>query len=167
MMLAEQYYVREVTRTYTDSQGNTRTTTTYYYYYNNIIAVNFDKNGNYEWKKTIRKHQISTNDGGYYSSYFVVQNGNDVNIIYNDQESSLENKEEASTKVTVTRNKNIIGLQVTVSENGEISKGKLFSFEDENAMRLVPKVCENTGNGLVFLFAKGKKGNMLGTLRVD
>ncbi|MFT4601682.1 MAG: hypothetical protein ACI857_001865 [Arenicella sp.] len=166
-MLAEQYYVRVVTRTYTDSQGNTRTTTTYYYYYNDIIAVNFDAKGNFDWKTLVRKNQVSINDGGYYSSYFVVPNGDEINIVYNDSESSVENTEGMSAKEKKKLRRNYIGVQVTLDGDGEQTKGKLFEFTEEVRMRLVPKVCGEAGAKVAFLYAKGKKGDKLGTLTVD
>ena len=166
-MLAEQYYVRVVTRTYTDSQGNTRTTTTYYYYYNDIIAVNFDAKGNFDWKTLVRKRQLSVNDGGYYSSYFVVTNDNEINIVYNDSESSIKDTEGMSAKEKKKIRKNYIGVQVTIDEKGEQTKGKLFEFTEEVRMRLVPKVCGEAGDKVAFLYAKGKKGDKLGTLTVD
>ena len=81
--MAEQFYIRVVTTTTTSANGGTTTTTTYYYY-NDIIALNFDENGELVWKTVIDKYQMSVNDGGYYSSFFTILQGNDINIIYND-----------------------------------------------------------------------------------
>lgn len=62
----EQYYI--VVTTYTDSRtGATRTT--YTYYYNDIIAFKVGVDGGFDWLKKINKYQVSTNDGGPYSSY--------------------------------------------------------------------------------------------------
>jgi hypothetical protein len=166
-MLAEQYYVRVVTTTYTDSQGNMRTRTTYYYYYNDIIAVNFDTKGDFDWKTLVEKKQVSVNDGGYYSSYFVVPNENEINIVYNDSESNIEETEGLSAKEKKALRKNVIGVQVTLDAEGEQSKGKLFEFTEEVKMRLVPKVCTKAGDDIVFIYAKGKKGHKLGTIKLD
>ena len=167
IMLAEQFYIRVVTHTHTTANGGTYTTTTYYYYYNDIIVVNFDKNGDFEWKSLIQKKQTTVNDGGYYSSYFVVQNENEVNVIYNDRESNLDEDADLTKSQMKSLRRKIIGVQVTVDEEGEQDKGKLFEFDEEVSMKLVPKKCEDAGDGLVFIYAKGKKGNKLGTITID
>lgn len=144
-MLAEQYFVRVVTRTSTVN-GQTTTTTTYYYYYKDIIAVNYDKNGEFKWKKVIPKSQVSTNDGGYYSSYFIVMKDNNINIIYNE---------------------GLTAVKVKLQPDGEFSKENILQFTEEKRMRLVPKNCGNIGDGNIFLYARGKKGGKLGTLDLE
>jgi hypothetical protein len=42
----------------------------YYYHYGNIIALSLNPDGSIMWSNTIQKDQNSTDDGGYYSSYF-------------------------------------------------------------------------------------------------
>jgi hypothetical protein len=167
IMLAEQYYVRVVTTTHRTANGGSYTTTTYYYYYNDIIVVNFNKDGEFEWKTLVEKKQTSVNDGGYYSSYFVVQNENDVNVVYNDRESNMDEEEELTKSQAKSLRRKIIGVQVNVNDSGEQTKGRLFEFDEEVNMRLVPKKCEITGEGLAFIYARGRKGDKLGTLTVD
>jgi hypothetical protein len=144
-MLAEQYYVRVVTRTSTVN-GQTTTTTTYYYYYNDIIAVNYDNTGEFRWKKLIRKHQLSVNDGGYYSSYFVVEQEDNINIIYNE---------------------GLTAVKVNLDIEGEVEKENIIQFTEEKRMKLVPKNCGDMGDGSLFLYARGKKGGKLGTLNLN
>ena len=167
VMLAEQYYVRVVTHTYTTANGGTRTVTTYYYYYNDIIAVKYDKNGDHVWNTLIKKHQVSVNDGGYYSSYFVIQKGNEINIVYNDKESTVTDTDNMSYSDKKKARKTYVGIQVTLDEDGEQSKGKLFEFPEEEKLRLVPKVCADVKGGVAFVYAKGKKGDKLGTITVE
>lgn len=143
-MLAEQYYVRVVTHRTRNANGGYTTTYTYYYYYNDIIAVNYDKNGEFKWKKKIEKTQMSVNDNGYYSSYFVVENDDDIEIIYNEGD---------------------VAVKVQLGPEGSISKDNIIEFS-EKRMKLVPKQCgllEGTG---AFLYAKGKKGSKFGVLRL-
>ena len=143
-VLAEQYYVRVVTTTRTNSNGSTTTTTTYYYYYNDIIAINYDKNGEFQWKERIEKHQVSTNDGGYYASYFVVKNEDNIEIIYNEGK---------------------VAVKVQLGPNGSIQKDDIIEFS-ERRMRLVPKQCGLLKNTGVFLYAKGKTGSKFGVLNL-
>jgi|GEM_PF-2336503 len=65
----------------------------YYYHYGNIIALSLNPDGTILWSNAIQKDQNSTDDGGYYSSYFsAIINGKILNI-YNkyisDQSSVL------------------------------------------------------------------------------
>jgi hypothetical protein len=166
LMLAEQYYVRVVTRTYTNAQGGTTTTTTTYYYYNDIIAVNFGKDGDVLWKKTVNKRQLSTNDGGFYLSYFVVPEGNDVHIIYNDREANYVDTENMSAGELKAVKKSTIGAKVTLSADGTVTKEKLFEFE-ENGLKLVPKICAAAGEKVVFLYARSPKGDKVGVINFD
>jgi len=142
-VLAEQYYVRVVTHSYTNSNGSTYTTTTYYYYYNDIIAINYDSDGVFSWKKRIKKHQVSTNDGGYYSSYFVVEHDDDIEIIYNEGK---------------------VAVKVQLGPEGSIKKDNIIEFS-ERKMRLVPKQCGILRGEGIFLYAKGKTGSKIGVLK--
>lgn len=165
LLLAEQYYVRVVTTTYTDANGNIRTRTTYYYYYNDIIAMNFDKNGELEWKTIIDKYQVSTNDGGYYSSFFTVQKGNDIHIIYNDRKSeTIDTEGMTKSEISKLRRKTV-GKDVLINADGEISESKLFEFE-EGGLRIVAKTCQQVDEDVVFLYARGRKGDKIGTIEL-
>ena len=166
LILAEQYYVIVKTTTTTSANGGTTTTTTYYYYYNDIIAVNYDKNGDFAWKKVVKKIQRSVNDGGYYSSYFVVQQGNAVNIIYNDSESNYVDTDGMSSYEIKALKRSTIGAKVNLTAEGEMSKVKLFEFE-EGGLKLVPKVCASAGEKYVFLYARSKNGDKVGIIDLD
>jgi len=144
-MLAEQYYVRVVTRTSTVN-GQTTTTTTYYYYYNDIIAINYDKDGELAWEKVIKKKQYSVNDGGYFLSYFIVEDDDYIHLIYNE---------------------GMTAVKVTLDPEGETTKENIIRFTEEKRMRLVPKNCSEMGDGEVFLYARGRKGSKFGTLNLN
>ena len=55
----------------------------YYYHYGNIIALSVNPDGTILWSNTIMKDQNSTDDGGYYSSYFPAIAGGKIISIYN------------------------------------------------------------------------------------
>lgn len=164
-LLAEQYYVRVVTRT-SYNNGVATTTTTYYYYYNDVIIINFDKSGSVDWKTVVDKYQVSINDHGYYSSFFTVLEGNDINIIYNDQESNLVDYESLSVKERKGMKRNTVVVRVLVNEEGEETREIMFDFEDKT-MKLVPKQCEQSKGSEAFMYAAGKKGDKLGVIRWD
>ncbi len=53
----------------------------YYYHYGNIIAFSINPDGTLLWSNAIQKDQNSTDDAGYYSSYFsAIVNGKILNI---------------------------------------------------------------------------------------
>ncbi|MDA7802992.1 hypothetical protein N8987_00255 [Crocinitomix sp.] len=162
-LLAEQYYVRVVTTTYTDSQGNMRTKTTYYYYYNDVIVMNFSPSGKLEWKTLIDKYQVSVNDGGYYSSFFTVLENNDINVIFNDRESNSVDKEGLTKQELKALKRSTVGVRVLVDEEGNQSREKLFEFE-ENGLKLVPKICDQADEESVFLYARSRHGDKLGAI---
>ncbi len=65
----------------------------YYYHYGNIIAFSINPDGNILWGNVISKDQNSTDDGGYFSSYFSAIVNGKIMSIYNkyisDQSSVL------------------------------------------------------------------------------
>ncbi len=78
--LMEQYYVQ--VRSYYDPRG--MSTVNYTYHYNDLIIFKVDPDGDVEWINKIPKNQVSTNDGGPYSSYAFFIDKQNVNIIFND-----------------------------------------------------------------------------------
>ncbi len=141
-MLAEQFYIKIVTTTSRNMNGDVTVTYTYYYIYDDIIAVNYDKNGNLNWKNLIKKRQYSINDDGIFSSFFVVKNNDEINLIYNQKN---------------------IAYQTTIFPDGEMKKSKIIEFEDKK-MKLVPKLCKQTKQG-IFLYAKSKQKSKIGLMK--
>ncbi len=162
-LLAEQFYIRVVTTTTSTPNGGTTTTTTYYYYYNDIIALNFDENGELVWRTVIDKYQMSVNDGGYYSSFFTILQGNDINIIYNDRESNMVDTEGMSVAEKKKLRRNVIGKRVLLSEEGTLASEKIFEFE-EGGLNLVPKVCGSVDEKTTFLYARASSGDKIGLI---
>lgn len=65
----------------------------YYYHYGNIIALSMNPDGSILWSNAIQKDQNSTDDGGYYGSYFSATINGKIMSVYNkyisDQSSVL------------------------------------------------------------------------------
>lgn len=162
-LLAEQYYVKVVTTTSTTASGSVRTRTTYYYYYKDVIVINFDPSGEILWQTVIDKYQVSTNDGGYYSSFFTVLDGNEVNLIYNVSEASLTDTDDMKRREVRKLKRNKVAKRTIIMADGEIKDEKLFDFEE--SMKLVPKVCSKAGDDIVFLYARSSKNDRIGTMR--
>lgn len=120
VMVSEKYWVNVVTTTTTNANGGTTTRTTYYYYYNNVMVTKFDVNGERAWSSNIPKFQVTTNDGGYFSSIGVFEYKDVVYIFYND---NPENGTEFSFKQLRTKNpqKSQLAL-ISIDGEGNLKK---------------------------------------------
>ncbi|MGV3630254.1 MAG: hypothetical protein ACO1O6_03570 [Bacteroidota bacterium] len=87
--MLEQYYV--VVTQHTNPKTGA-TTYTYTYYYNDVIAYKVNKNGTFDWMKKIKKYQVSTNDGGFFSSVASFHTDDKLVILFND---NLKNYDES------------------------------------------------------------------------
>jgi len=160
LLVAEQYY--SVTRTYRSSNGATRTVT--YYYYNDIIVSRLDEDGNFKWNKKVRKYQVSTNDGGYYSSFAFHFDDNNIYIMYND---NIKNYDESGKPVSdnsrivptnfASNKKNVTSIVTIGLNDGEFKKEQLFNKKETGTIA-VPKIhySDEEGNRLYFYTKKGK-----------
>lgn len=166
VLLGEQYYMYVTSHTYTDANGNSHTTYTYHYIYNDIIAVNCTQNGEVTWKEKVMKRQHSTNDGGYFSSFFTMVQGNNVFLMYNDKEGNMDDAEEATTvKQKRELKKDNVAALISFSDEGETTRKTLFDFEGDLSRNLVPKRCMLMEKNEIFLFAEmGKRMKVLGLL---
>lgn len=162
VLVSEQFYIRVVTRTSTDANGNTHTTTTYYYYYNDIIVININGKGEIVWTEKIPKRQATSNDGGYYSSYALAIKDDKMFFIFNDNAENLFYKPGGTLK-NFSRGKNGIAVLVTLTEEGRYSREKLFSVEEAEVL-IRPKVCEQTSDDQMLLFGQRKKSHRYGML---
>lgn len=167
VVVMEQYYV--VVTTYTDSKGNTRTT--YTYYYNDVITYSVKQSGEFEWIQKINKRQVSTNDGGYYSSiggYFdkdkYVMFFNDNNKNYSETGEFV--KPEKGVAAASYRKKTNCVAQVELDINtGEFSR-KLFTSRAETNAFAVPKRFEvDYVNNEMFMYFQYGKQDKFGLLK--
>ncbi|HBS87171.1 MAG: hypothetical protein A2W91_03050 [Bacteroidetes bacterium GWF2_38_335] len=158
MLIGEQYYVRVVTTTSTDSRGNTTTRTTYYYYYNDIIVININSNGEIVWTEKIAKRQVTTNDGGFFSSYTKAIVGDKVYFVFNDNPLNLNYS--GTGKVmpfTGGGGKKSLAVLVELSSDGKQKREALFNAKEAKIITRA-KVCEQTGPKELILFGQyGKK----------
>lgn len=137
----EQYYV--VVTTYRDPRTGA-TTTTYTYYYNDVIAFRVGEDGEFDWLKKINKYQVSTNDGGPYSSYArFVDNGN-LCFIFND---NVKNYDDQGAFLNADRvypanfgkKKNVVAIVEVDLESGKYTRKTFFDRKEITALA-VPKM---------------------------
>jgi hypothetical protein len=157
VLLAEQYYMYITRQTYSNGNGGTYTVTTYHYHYNDVIAVNCSQNGSVTWKQKVQKRQYSTNDGGYYSSFYTIVQENDILLMYNDKEANMEDADEAGNVLDKRKQRrNTIAALITLSDDGESAKNTLFDFEEDASRRLVPKQCKKMSDTEILLYTTAK-----------
>lgn len=129
VVVSEQYYVRVVTTYSTSSTGVTTSRTTYYYYYNNVMVTKFGADGERIWSSNIPKYQVTTNDGGFFSSIGIFCHNDVVYIFYNDNPA---NGTVMSPKQLRTKNpqKSQLAL-VSVDGSGNLKKRVLMPAPDK------------------------------------
>ena len=102
--------------------------------------INIDPDGQIEWAKKILKRQHTTNDGGFYSSFFMVVNGEHLNFLFN----------------TRIKRENILNV-ATLDANGKEQIDELVRSKSRSKMRIRPKSCEQITDNEFIIYAVGKK----------
>jgi hypothetical protein len=163
LLTGEQYYVRVVTTTTSTGNGGTTTTTTYYYYYNDIIVINISPEGIIEWTTKVPKRQVSTNDGGFYSSYTMAIVEDKLYFVFNDNARNLNYKQGDVIYPTTYGGKNAIVVAVMVDMEGNQARKALFNKEKADVI-IRPKVCEQISSNEVLLFGQRRKTHQFARL---
>jgi flagellar basal body rod protein FlgG len=164
--MLEQFFIRAVTTT--DSRGNSRTT--YYYYYNDVIVYKINNSGGFEWVKKIKKYQVSTNDGGFYSSVASFHTDDKLVILFND---NLKNYSESGNFIddnnrfypTSYRKKTNCVAKVEVDlASGDIERSTYFDRKETKAFAVPKKFCVDYNKKemlMVLLYGKKEKYGVL------
>ncbi|MEZ4885747.1 MAG: hypothetical protein R3E32_13520 [Chitinophagales bacterium] len=141
ILMAEQFYIDErISRPgsgFNNGFGN-NVRVDYYYYYNDIIVVNITPTGEIEWATKVPKYQVTSNDGGHFSSYSYMLKGNNIHLIYNDNPKNLF--PDARNTYSFNGKKSVVTL-ATLSADGNLKRSLLFSNRDERIITR-PKACE-------------------------
>ena len=138
----EQYFIFE--RTNYDSRTGL-STSVYYYYYDDIIAFKIGKDGNFDWQKRIPKSQISTNDGGPFSSYSSFTNGENMYFIFNDnlknynEDGKFSRENNTCYSFNLSRRKNAAAICTVNLEDGNTARETLFTRKELKSI-VVPKM---------------------------
>ncbi len=163
----EQYYIQ--VRSYADTRSG-QTTSTYYYYYNDIIAYRIDPEGNFSWLAKVPKYQVSTNDGGPFSSYESFIDDGKVYFIFNDDarnydESGKFLEGEDLYTASYGRKKNVVALASVDLETGDQKRKTFFERSEINALA-VPKLFDvNYSTGEMILYSIWGRKEKIGVLR--
>ncbi|MCH1473121.1 MAG: hypothetical protein L7V85_04325 [Bacteroidia bacterium] len=141
-------YIHIFTTNTTNANGFTTTTT--HYHYDDIYAISINPEGDIEWAKKIQKMQHTSNDGGFYSSFFTVINDDIVNFIYNSY-----NRKENHLKVS------------SINGYGTIKHENLVSNHKRENLRIRPKSCEQVSDNTFVIFATSRKSYRLAKVTLD
>ena len=132
-LLGEQFF-KYTERSY-DPRTNV-TTTTEHFNYNSIVASYFDKRGNHVWTEHIPKYQNSTNDFGYFSSFALLNSGEDIALFFNDNEKNnmLENPS-YNSYTSVFNNRKFQISYALINEDGLRNRGGLIDPKNNFILR--------------------------------
>lgn len=155
VLVGEQFFVETVTTTVPTGNGGVSTTVNYYYYFNDIIVINVAPDGRIAWTEKIPKRQVSTNDGGFYSSYAHFVKKDKLYFIFNDNPQNLYyNGEGRVAKFTRGRESQVV--LVTLDREGQQTREALFSNREMGTL-IRPMVCEKISGQEMILFGQRKK----------
>lgn len=163
----EQYFVR-VNNTVNSQTGDF--SNNYLYYYNDIIAYKINQNGEFEWVTKIDKVQVSTNDGGPYSSYesFVADDG--LHFIFNDHINNYDANGKFIDANEVyaanySKRRNVVALARIDMTTGIVNREPFFDREDIEAL-VMPKLFHvNYRSREVLIYALWGRKEKFGVLR--
>ena len=165
IVIAEEYQLVVVTTTTPIAGGGMTQTTTYKYYYSDIVMFSINAQYNIQWFQKIPKTQITANDDGFYSSFFVQQTPERLLFVYNDNAKNLHLVQSGKPEVFNGKQKNSLAVAVTVDYEGNVGKTSLFSIKQEDIF-LRPKACGEGQDDEMIIFAQTKKYQRYGKVRV-
>ena len=144
VFIAEEF-VFYTTHTQTSTMGGvggvgstTQDQITYHYHYEDLLIFSYSLNGELNWMNRYEKFQSSTTDKGYYDSYYSIMDGNDLYILANVSEYSVNEEEldETGGKDKRKAKKNSIIALIKVDNSGEMTDDVLISDEKQNGNEL-------------------------------
>jgi hypothetical protein len=161
ILVAEQYFVNVVTTYSGGSNGASTPVTTYYYNYNHLVIININPDGSIQWANKISKRQITSNDGGFYSSYTFSVVKDKMYFIFNDNPKNLQNK--ANDKLYNFALKGGVVVLVEMDKHGNMQKQALFNAREAEVITR-PKVCEQVSANDVVIFGQKRRHTNLPNL---
>jgi hypothetical protein len=157
--IMEQNYV--VVRSFSDTRS--MITFSYTYYYNDIIVFKIGKGGTFEWIEKVRKSQISSNDGGPYSSFASIIDGDKIRLIFNDNIDNYDQRGAYIANSVYSSRFNLKHNTVAMTEidlvSGLQNRYTVFGRKDTKTIAVPKKftVDLNTKEMLLFTSYKGRE----------
>lgn len=164
VLIAEQHYVNQ---RFMNDINTGRQQITYDYIYNDAVVMRLDSLGRTLWSKRIPKEQISTNDGGPYSSLCAFDRKDTLYLFYNDHPDNLQNLIEdprARLKSYRSFGKSVI-LQCTIDDLGQLERSILSDSKVGDAY-FSPKQSKILDAQVLLLYATYRRNFNYGLLRL-
>jgi hypothetical protein len=132
------------------------------YTFGNISLVNVDRTGRINWTQRIFKHQVTSDDLGYFSSYIPAFHGDKVFIIYNDDKRNFDstNPNKIHRYSSADKN-NAIVTMVVMNQDGTQKKVPLFDTRYLD-YAVIPNSCKQVDENEILIFSHWKKDQRLG-----
>ncbi len=111
------------------------------YYFNDIMLISINPDGQLHWRQLLRKRQYSQDDGGEYSSYFLLKSKNNLRFIFNEEIKSDANVNE-----------------YIVLADGRIKRKSLFNVEEHRLAIQLRKGIQIAHNQ--FIVPSERKGDL-------
>jgi len=165
IVIAEEYFWDYVQTSMPAANGMTTYTSYTLYVYSDIVLFSISPEYEIEWYQKIPKSQVTKNDDGFYSSFFVQQTAERLLFVFNDHVKNLNLVEAGKAKSFNGKMNEAVAVAVTVDYNGNVGKTRLFSAKQEDII-LRPKSC---GRGLadeMVIFAQTKTHQRYGKVRI-
>jgi hypothetical protein len=122
LLVGEQYYIT----TYTVTDQKTHVSRTHYvYHYNDIIVFNVSPQGEIVWTEKIGKRQVTTDDGGFLSSYALMVHENKLHFLFNDNAKNLTYDGKGAPYGMDRR----MTAWLTVDEKGKTNREQIFTYK--------------------------------------
>jgi hypothetical protein len=140
-VLVSEYRDTYTTQHYvSDGHGGGYWVTDVVYVRNNILVININPDGSIKWYANIPKKQVSSDDGGVFSSFMMATHGDKMYFIYNDNPANMDPKNPISGNNVKTMNNAYKSTAVIVelSQSGQFTKNILFSNK-QNKSIIEPK----------------------------
>ena len=140
------------------SEANTGNPNSTHFNYKDIVVVNISADGQIEWSKKILKRQLTTDDGGFMSSFVLAVNGDNLHFIFNDHEANI-NAQTEKDLATYSRSKSTsVVTLVSLNAQGDMTRETIIS-QKELGLEIRPQSCEQVSANELILFGLKKNEN--------
>lgn len=164
----EQFYVNEIISSDPRTGGSR---TNYVYYYNDIVAYKILEDGTFDWLVKIPKEQVSTNDGGPFSSYFSYIDNNQLTFVFNDHSMNYyeggEFKDERIYITSFSRKKNVIAKSVVDLDSGYQFRKILSDRKQVSTIAVPKKFALDERHHIVWLYGFIRKKECFGSMQLQ
>ena len=126
--------------------------------------VSVAPSGAIEWVSKVPKRQVTSDDGGFYSSYVSVATAEKLYIVYNDNVKNLMTNDQGDKlKNFSLRDKNGIVAVAEVDFEGNVTRRRLLSNTDLETI-VVPKFCEQISAYDLLIYTQRRKKRQFGKI---